>query len=172
MKNVTCSLVVLMAMLFLSTSLLAAPLNVALDSKHKTYKDTLDGNYLAGQAQEFYASESVAPSAIDKVILSLSMLEGSKPATARIYINDEEVDHMWEVSSSIPWTCDVSEYLQGGKGLTYEVQRKTGDFVFVGAGLNFQTNQPETIANPIPPAAILFGCGLIGLVGIRWKTRK
>lgn len=167
MKRFACSLVVFMAMLFFSTSSSADPLPVPLDSKNKSYEATLSGDDISELAGE----SPVALSTVDKAILTLFMGVGSKPATAQIYINGDEVEHKWVVTES-PWTGDVSKYLQDGEGLTYEIQRKTGDFVFFGADLNFQSGPPEPMANPIPPTALLFGCALVGLAGIRWKFKR
>jgi hypothetical protein len=109
---------------------------------------------------------------MDTVELILFMAEGSKPATARIFLDGVEKEQKWQVSDSTPWKYDVSACLQGGNGLTFEVQRKTGDFVFLGAHLDLQCKQSAPASIPEPSASILLGTALVGLTGIRRKLKK
>ena len=47
----------------------------------------------------------------------------------------------------------------------FRLRRRSGEFDFKGAELN-------AVANPIPSTVLLFGVGLIGLVGLRKSFRK
>ena len=112
--------------------------------------------------------DGVDLSSLTEATLSVLLQPVGRRSAAAFYINGSQVESAWNAANS-PWTTDVLPYLQDDGNLTIGISARAGTLTYLGAELALKADQAAH--SPIPPTILLFGAGLVGLVGFRKKFK-
>ena len=126
------------------------------------------GVYTENSFNSVIGTVDVAALTEASLTVNLGSIRNWEWSDAAFYINGSQVESEWDVGNPT-WTKDVLPYLQADGNLTLGIGARRGMFIYQGAELDL--NPDQAAHTPIPPTILLFGSGLLGLVGFRKKFR-